>query len=106
MLYPPQLVLWEVILAKVIQSGPEAPVSHETCTLVPRFGKEGRHKGEWKVEEHGLGSEPKLLQSGEVFLFTSKGFEESPKDKGTEVWLAELYQKDLASLTGVNFIPP
>lgn len=46
MLYPPQLVLWEVILAKVIQSGPEAPVSHETCTLVPRFGKEGRHKGE------------------------------------------------------------
>ena len=33
----------------------------------------------------GPGPEPTLLQPGEVFLLTSKGFESSPKDEGIEV---------------------
>lgn len=38
-----------------------------------------------RYKKNGLGPEPKLLQSGEVFLLTSKGFESSPKDEGTVV---------------------
>jgi len=48
----------------------------------------GRREGVRVIERYGspvLGSEPKLLQLGEVFLLTSKGFESSPKDEGIEV---------------------
>lgn len=48
----------------------------------------GRREGVRVIERYGstvLGSEPKLLQLGDVFLLTSKGFESSPKDEGIEV---------------------